>query len=111
MSALQALEAWYASQCDGDWEHNFGINIETLDNPGWAVRIDLAETPLAGRRFEQVRIDRSADDWLRCSVEAEVFKGRGGPGNLHQILDIFIGWADAKPDHARPSDVRATAAG
>jgi hypothetical protein len=28
------LEAWYASRCDGEWEHGYGISIETLDNPG-----------------------------------------------------------------------------
>jgi hypothetical protein len=48
MSSLRSLEDWYASRCDGDWERSFGITIETLDNPGWAVRIDLAETRLAG---------------------------------------------------------------
>ncbi len=40
------LENWYSSQCDGSWEHFYGIKIETLDNPGWAVEIDLCETEL-----------------------------------------------------------------
>jgi Immunity protein 53 len=111
MASLQALEAWYASQCDGDWEHSFGIAIETLDNPGWAVRIDLAETPLADRPFERVRIDRSPNDWLRCSVEAEVFKGSGGPGNLHEILDIFGRWAKAEAERDRCSGAKVPAAG
>ena len=104
MSSLRALEAWYASRCDGDWEHSFGVTIETLDNPGWAVRIDLAETPLAGRPFDQVRIERSADDWLRCSVDADVFEGRGGPGNLNQILDVFAQWAKAEAERHRQTD-------
>jgi hypothetical protein len=111
MSSLRALEAWYAAQCDGDWEHSFGITIETLDNPGWAVRIDLADTPLAGRPFEQVRIDRSPDDWLRCSVEAEVFKGAGGPGNLHEIVDVFDRWAKSEPKRARRAETGVPAAG
>ena len=78
MSPLRALEAWYARTCDGDWEHSFGVTIETLDNPGWAVRIDLAETALAGRPFEPVRIERAPDDWLHCAVEADVFEGHEG---------------------------------
>ena len=36
---LSYLTAWFARQCDGDWEHDLGIRIETLDNPGWAVDI------------------------------------------------------------------------
>ena len=35
------LERWYQAQCDGDWEHHSGVTIETLDNPGWLVKIDL----------------------------------------------------------------------
>jgi hypothetical protein len=26
--ALDRLQAWYADQCDGDWEHDEGIEIE-----------------------------------------------------------------------------------
>ena len=110
MSSLRDLEAWYASRCDGDWEHSFGITIETLDNPGWAVRVDLAETPLAGRSFQQVQIDRSADDWLRCSVEADVFKGYGGPGNLHQVLDTFARWVKTEAERGPHAAERAPAA-
>ncbi|MEH0820740.1 Imm53 family immunity protein [Micromonospora sp. CPCC 205714] len=42
------LQAWYATQCDGEWEHEFGIQIETVDNPGWSVSIDLGDTALSG---------------------------------------------------------------
>ena len=38
-SELEALQHWYESQCDGDWEHEFGVKIGTLDNPGWMVDI------------------------------------------------------------------------
>ena len=32
MSLIRWLEEWYKSQCDGDWEHLFGVEIGTLDN-------------------------------------------------------------------------------
>jgi hypothetical protein len=110
MSPLRALEAWYLAQCDGDWEHSFGVTIETLDNPGWAVRISLAETTISGRPFEGVQVDRSPDDWLRCSVEADIFKGYGGPGNLEEILDLFARWVNAESTH-RPSTTKVPATG
>lgn len=39
------IDQWHKSNCNGDWEHSYGVTIETLDNPGWWVKIDLAETP------------------------------------------------------------------
>ena len=47
--SLVRLQLWYSRQCDGDWEHGLGIRIESLDNPGWSVRIDLKGTNLDGR--------------------------------------------------------------
>lgn len=44
MNLIQELERWYIEQCNGDWEHEFGIKIDTLDNPGWMIKIDLADT-------------------------------------------------------------------
>jgi len=31
---LTWLMNWYVAQCDGDWEHRFGFEIGTLENPG-----------------------------------------------------------------------------
>lgn len=38
---IDRLEDWYQSNCDGDWEHGFGVTIESLDNPGWSLTADL----------------------------------------------------------------------
>jgi hypothetical protein len=27
--SVSALERWYVSPCDGDWEHSYGIRIDT----------------------------------------------------------------------------------
>ena len=39
------LEQWYLRQCDGEWEHGFGVEISTIDKPGWSANIDLHNTP------------------------------------------------------------------
>ncbi|MDO7908781.1 Imm53 family immunity protein [Paenibacillus sp. JX-17] len=41
MEILKWLQEWYASQCDGDWEHSNGIKITSIDNPGWYVEINI----------------------------------------------------------------------
>ena len=95
-TSLDALQSWYQMQCDGEWEHQYGIEIETLDNPGWAVEVDLAGTKLSGKSLPEMTAERSETDWFRCSVEAGRFKGFGGPTNLTEILEVFLGWAEAE---------------
>lgn len=95
MNSLLRLSDWFAKNCNGEWEHTYGVSIETLDNPGWAVRIDLRELELARKEFQLVRVDRDDSDWINCKVESEVFIGFGGPCNLDEILTVFLDWATA----------------
>lgn len=90
---LKWLENWYSSNCDGDWEHSFGIQISTIDNPGWYIKINLIETSLEDVPFSSMQIDRNANDWIRCKVENNVFIGAGGALNLHEIISVFRDWA------------------
>lgn len=98
MSIIETLQDWYAAFCDSDWEHSYGITIETLDNPGWSVDIDLTDTPLEFYPFEIISIARDEINWIRCMKEDKKFKGRGGARNLKEILEIFIDWASRSPD-------------
>jgi hypothetical protein len=34
---LPRLSRWYAAHCSGEWEHQYGVSIQTIDNPGWLV--------------------------------------------------------------------------
>ncbi len=94
---LARLQAWYAAQTDGDWEHSYGIRISTLDNPGWMLKVNLEGTALEGRPFGRVREDRSETDWVDCVVEADVFRGAGGTHNLRELIEVFVRWADGAP--------------
>lgn len=84
------LQQWYQKECNGDWEHSFGITIETLDNPGWLVSIDIEETALAGTVIPLTRRDRSESDWLQYEFADTKFTGCGGMGNLAEILEAFF---------------------
>ncbi len=95
-SPLDWLQDFYLSHCDGGWEHGTGYTIATLDNPGWSVDFDLENTPLEGKAFNRIRIDRTDEDWVHCRVEANIFQGRGGPKNLTELLTIFRDWATSK---------------
>lgn len=97
MDALGLLQQWYLSQCDGDWEHSWGVKISTLDNPGWSVDINLDETELESRVFNAINKERGEDDWIVCRVKEKVFEGRGGPLNLEEIINVFLRWAKEIP--------------
>jgi hypothetical protein len=90
---LTELQEWYLAQCDGDWEHSYGVTVTTLDNPGWDLRIDLHGTAAAGRVFERQTTHRTEDDWLVCRLDGETFHAAGGPGNLREALRVFLDWA------------------
>ena len=99
MDQVTHLQQWYLSQCDEDWEHSYGIKIETLDNPGWHVTVDLEDTPLEGETFTKIEYglgdeaETSGNEWLSCEVKEAKFVGVGGPLKLNEILDHFNTWA------------------
>lgn len=88
------LAEWYAMQCNGDWEHSYGVSIETLDNPGWSIKIDLSDTALVGRHFQDKIVNRSDHDWLVCKVEKGVLRLSCGAKNLDEALMVFRHWVE-----------------
>lgn len=86
---IEGLMRWYQSQCNGDWEHQHGVRMGTIDNPGWWLDVDLADTHHAGRTVRPNLIERSDDDWVFVEVKDDVFRARGGPGNLSEMIKEF----------------------
>ena len=93
MTTLDRLQKWYESHCDGEWEHGEGLVIESLDNPGWRVRISLRGTALESRQFQEISRLEPDRDWIRCWIEDGKFQGAGGPQMLDEILQTFVDWA------------------
>lgn len=94
MNLIKWLEQWYKSQCDGDWEHLFGIKIETLDNPGWCISIDILDTILENKIFEDYEIMNGDEDWIFCRVKDGCFDGAGDPTKLEEIILKFKEWVE-----------------
>lgn len=87
---IALLQKWYADQCNGDWEHTFGIKVDTLDNPGWMLTVDLAETSLSGIRVERDRVVRGPLDWAQHEIADEKFIACGGPFSLNELIRRFL---------------------
>ena len=94
--ALYLLQRWYLSQCDNEWEHGYGVSIDTLDNPGWKLRVDLSGTDLADRVSDWSKIDRSEHDWVHWRVQSSTFEAACGPTNLNEAILTFLDLAGAR---------------
>ena len=100
---LTWLMRWYLAECNSDWEHSYGVKIDTLDNPGWTLKIDLRETNLQGRPFGRVEQGEPAGDleewqklgsWWVVDVRGDTFEPSCGPLDLPSVIQLFRGWVD-----------------
>ncbi len=99
-NTIQRLQAWFAQNCDGHWEHSLGVSIQSCDNPGWWVKIDIRGTSLEHKQFENVQsgVDDAghpnSESWLNCYLCEGVWNGAGDSEKLEAILVHFLDWAD-----------------
>jgi hypothetical protein len=87
------LQEWYRAQCNDEWEHSYGVRIDTLDNPGWRVAIDLKGTRLEHVEMTPVTSDNGPDNWVSAHVKNSQFIGYGDAEKLISILATFREWA------------------
>jgi hypothetical protein len=102
--SLTWLMQWYLAECNGDWEHSYGLKIETLDNPGWTLSVDLRETDLQERAFTRIEHGEIADDlgewrqtgsWYIADVKDGIFDGSCGPLDLPALIQVFRQWIES----------------
>ncbi len=100
---LNWLSRWYLSQCNSDWEHSYGVKIDTLDNPGWSLKIELFDTVMQGHAFKRVEHGEPSDDlegwqmtgsWWVARVEDDTFMVSCGPLDLAAAIGVFRDWAE-----------------
>ena len=92
MATPSPIERWYRNRCDGNWEHQWGISIESLDNPGWRVKIDLQGTPAESKTLARDKIERGDENWIQYWAAEKKFEIACGPLNLSEALEIFAAW-------------------
>jgi len=86
------LQDLYSAFTDGEWEHAYGLEITTLDNPGWRLKFDLNGSMLEAAPFTRLEIERTEHDWLHCWTAETKFQAACGPRNLDEVLTVFREW-------------------
>jgi disulfide oxidoreductase YuzD len=98
-SLISWLENWFLSNCNNDWEHSYGITIETTDNPGWYIKIDLKNTSLENEEREYILTEKNENDWYGIKVENAEFVASGDPSKLSLLLNIFKKMVEEKNNY------------
>ena len=88
-SIIKWIENWLASQCDGDWEHEYGIKIYTTSNPGWTILIDLEYTGIENLNIDVGTIEKGEDDWFFYHIKNKKFTASGDTSKLEFLLMQF----------------------
>ncbi len=89
LNVLNWIQEWYQNQCNGDWEHSFGILIESLDNPGWDLTIDLVGTDLETLEIKYKVLEKSESDWFGFEIKEKKYHAAGDPQKLELLLLKF----------------------
>ena len=89
ISILSWLEKWYLKHCDGEWEHDTRIRISTLDNPGWAIMINLDSTEAENLIIGRQSMDNGDEDWYDYIIENKLYIANGDATKLELLINKF----------------------
>ena len=84
------LQLWYHSQCDGDWEHTYGLDISFVDGQGWQVEIDIFDTEMHDVPYDGFGVTEEGNGGTWCRRQDMKFLGSSPLNNgLTTILNEF----------------------
>ncbi len=95
VGVLDRVAEWYQSNATVFSSNAEAVKINTLDNPGWLVKVDLAGTELENLQLENFEVDRGDSDWCQSFLRDHVFVGAGDPSRLQEILGRFLEFASS----------------
>lgn len=68
------------------------IDIYTVDNPGWRIKINLCGIGYETKTFKELSIDNGDDDWVFIKLKDDIFDGAGDKNKLFFMLSFFRDW-------------------
>jgi hypothetical protein len=95
---LKWLQNWFFQNCDGKWEKEQRLLIETIDNPGWLLTLQLKNSINDNNAIEDLSIERTEKNWCQSYIKNNEFVAVGGPFNLTEILYCFRSFVENKQE-------------
>lgn len=80
---------WYSNNCDGDWEHQNGVVIETIDNPGWNIIINIKSNLGKIEDIPWIHYEVDVNDWMGYKIENKRFEASGDASKLNLLIGLF----------------------
>jgi Immunity protein 53 len=84
---LLKLQKWYFSNCNENWEYEYGLSIQSLPDPGWELNLDLLATSWEGLELEPQSQRNSEQDWLHLRTTERGLQATCGPLGLSSAID------------------------
>lgn len=86
---------WVAKHCDDEWEHGYPVILDTYDNPGWRLRVNLENSAMRSRQVLPLVDGLPGDDrWFSCRIDGGMFHGACDLAQLPRLLKVFREWAE-----------------
>lgn len=100
---LSKLMDWCSAHWDEDLQHDLGVSIGTLDNPGWILKVKLVGTNLSD--VEMPELWEGSDDpsypdaspWISCRIQDREFVGASDLTQLPRLISVFNALIDSAP--------------
>jgi hypothetical protein len=108
---IEWLARWYAEQCDGEREHDRGVRIATIDNPGWSVEIHVVGTAVEHQAFigEELQDEscswsereeppawwQDVSTWHQIRLQDGKWQAYGSPDQLPALIARFRRWVES----------------
>ena len=90
---------WFCSLNFGwDGMEYYGVKIVMKSNKTWHVEIELLDTFLEDKEFNNVNIYKCDEDWVNINVSNNIFNGCGDKNKLSLIITEFKKWAEIYKD-------------
>jgi hypothetical protein len=89
------LQNWLFQNINDNWKKIFFLR--NIENPGWSLTFHLSVN-YQNILFQNIKIDRTDNDWCYCFIRDGKFEIRGGPFNLNEMLNYFINFFEEKKE-------------
>lgn len=87
---LNWLSNWYKIECNGDWEHSYGLIIN-FNSEKVNIEIDIEDTRFTQEEtMFEINSVNSVNDWINIKIDKQKYLDNGDRSKFVEIIEKFI---------------------